>query len=301
MGERTIGQFASIIIGQERAALTAALNKALDSFHSPIQGSARAADQNMIAVQPQARRENLEGLAIGLVHDAYNQLLSLDQYAQAITNVLRADSMLPLPAASMVRSIQEGALVLAGLTDSSLSPQQRIARMGAFQLQNAQGALNALAAFGVDYREEEQEVREKLAMRHAYMEAAGFEIHFKPGKSLLAEAVTWEGAKSSLQGNVTAASNLYMPKNHHNWVLGSGATHCHLWYTDGLSGEWDTIIVGAVAPLLDISDLLVDKLLGYLGIDGAALHEATHRRRRALIRRVLPGDPQSSYADYQQA
>ena len=258
-------------------------------------------DQNMIALQPQARRENLEGLAIGLVHDAHNQLFSLDQYAQAITSLLTADSMLPLPATSMVRSIHEGALALAGLVDSSLSPQERIARMGAFQLENAQGALNALAAFGVDYRDEEQEVREKLTMRHAYMQAAGFKIHFKPSKPLLADAVTWEGAKSSLQVNVTAASSLYMPKSHYSWVLGSGATHCRLWYSEGLSGEWETVVVGAVAPLLDISDLLVDKLLGYLGVDGTALHEATHRRRRALLGRVSRGDTQSSYADYQQA
>jgi hypothetical protein len=225
----------------------------------------------------------------------------LDQYAQAITNVLAADSMLSLPAASMVRSIHEGALALAGLADSSLSPQERIARMGAFQLENTQGALNTLAAFGVDYQDEEQEVRDKLTMRHAYMKTAGFEIHFKPSKPLLADAVTWEGAKSSLQVNVTAASSLYMPKSHYSWVLGSGATRCRLWYSDGLSGEWETIVVGAVAPLRDVSDLLVDKLLDYLGVDGAALHEATHRGRRTLLGRVLPGDTQSSYADYQHA
>ena len=300
MGKRPIGQFASIIIGQERAALTAALDKAAESFHSPAHGSPRAIDRNMIALQPEERRENLEGLSIGLVHDAYNQLRSLDQYAQAIANVLTADSMLPLPAASMVRSIHEGALALARLVDSSLSPQERIARMGAFQLENAQGALNALASFGTNYRDEEEEVREKLSMRHAYMGVAGYDIHFKPNKPLLADAVTWGGAKSSLQVNVTAASSLYMPKSHYSWVLGSGATHNRLWYSDGLSGEWETIVVGAVAPLLDVSDLLVDKLLGYLGVEGEPLHESTHRRRRALMGRVLP-DTQSTYADYQKA
>ena len=92
-----------------------------------------------------------------------------------------------------------------------------------------------------------------------------------------------------------------MPQSHYSWVLGSGATHCCLWYSDGLSGEWETIVVGAVAPLLDVSDPLVDKLLGYLDVKGAALHEATHRRRLALLGRVMPGETQISYADYQQA
>lgn len=148
MGETTIGHVAAAIIDDERVALTAALEKALETFRSPMKESARKADQDLIAVQIPARRENLKGLSLGLVQDVYNQLRSLDQYAQAITTVLTTDSMLPLPVSSMVRSIHEGALELAGLTDASLSPQQRIARMGAFQLENAQGALNALAAFG---------------------------------------------------------------------------------------------------------------------------------------------------------
>ena len=138
-------------------------------------------------------------------------------------------------------------------------------------------------------------------MRHAYMEEAGFEIHFKPSKPLLADAVTWEGAKSSLQVNVTAASSLYMPKSHYSWVLGSGATHCRLWYSDGLSGEWKTIVAGIVAPLLDVSDLIVDTLLGYVGVDGEVLHENTHHRRKELLGRVLPGNMKSSYTEYQRA
>ena len=193
--------------------------------------------------------------------------------------------MLPLPISSLGRSIHEAALGLAMLFDPSLPPEQRIARMGAFQLENAQGALNALATFGLQYR-------------HAYMKKAGFEIHPKRGKAPLADAVTWGASKASLKQNVTAASELYTPKTHYSWVLGSGATHCRLWYSDGLSGDWETIVVGAVAPLLDVADLIVDKLLGYLGVDGQLLHENTHRRRRALLGRVLSGDPQSSYEEY---
>lgn len=298
MGQRTIGEFVSVIIAQERAALSVALEKGVRTFEDPVQGSAREADRVLIAVQPSRRRKNLEGMATALVQDAYNQLRSIDQYAQAIPHLLSGDEMLPLPISSLGRSIHEAALGLAMLFDPSLTPEQRIARMGAFQLENAQGALNALATFGLQYRDEEKELFEKLALRHAYMKKAGFEIHPKRGKAPLADAVTWGASKASLKQNVTAASELYTPKTHYSWVLGSGATHCRLWYSDGLSGDWETIVVGAVAPLLDVADLIVDKLLGYLGVDGQLLHENTHRRRRALLGRVLSGDPQSSYEEY---
>lgn len=173
--------------------------------------------------------------------------------------------------------------------------------MGAFQLANAQGTLDALEAFEPAYRHEEKDLTEKIVARKKFMVAAGFEIHPKPDKPLLTQKVVWGGVKESLRDKATEASRLYTPKIHYNWVLTSGATHCRLWYTNGVHGEWDTIVVGTVSPLLDIADLLVDRVLGYVGFDGQKLHENTHRRRLKLLNRVVAGDSQSSYDEYRRA
>lgn len=238
-------------------------------------------------------------MAASLAEDAYNILRSMDQYAQAIQHVLTGDQMLPLPLSSMVRSIHECALVLCPLFDPAIQSDERIARMGAMHLAKAQGGLDALQAFPQNQQKEKQKKTEAVAGIQQYMKKAGYEIHAHKDNPHLATSVSWGTAKKfSLRGNTTAASKLYTPEIHYNWVLGSGATHGHLWYSNGMSGEWDTIVVGIVAPLLDISDVLVDILLGYAGVDGRQLHLQTHTRRRVLLARTHPEPLAGDYDHY---
>lgn len=299
MAERSIEELASVIIEQERMALAKAFDAAVGTLNSPPDASSRAIDKKAIDAQVPVVSENLQGMTASLIHDVLNILSSMDQYAQAIQGILTCGQMLPLPLSSMVRSIHECALVLCPLFDSALGPDERIARMGALHLANAQGGLEALEAFPLEKQEEKLAKIKAVAGRQDYMKRAGYEIHTRKDKPHLATGVSWGTAKNfSLRDNTTAASERYAPEIHYNWVLGSGATHGRLWYSTGMEGEWNTLVVGIIAPLLDISDLVVDVLLGYAGVDGRQLHLQTHTRRRVLLERAHPNIESGDYDHY---
>ncbi|PRB71353.1 hypothetical protein [Arthrobacter sp. MYb213] len=299
MADRPVKELASLIIGQERTALTKALDAAVSAFHSPPDGSARAVDKKVIDAQPTATTKHLRGMTNSLVQDAYGLLRSMDQYARAIQHLLTSDQMLPLPTSSMVRSIHEFALILSQLFDPDLPSEVRLARMGAMHLSKAQGGLDALQTFPQGQQQELEAKIKAVAGIQGYMKKAGYEIQLHKDNQNLAKSVSWGTSKNvSLRGNTTAASKLYTPGIHYNWVLGSGATHGHLWYSAGMRGPWDTIVVGLVVPLLDISDLLVDILLKYGGVNGDDLHRQTHTRRCILLAKTNPSPISVDYDQY---
>ncbi|KAA0977153.1 hypothetical protein FQ154_09655 [Paeniglutamicibacter gangotriensis] len=298
MAERSVEELASVIIEQERKALAIAFDAAMVSLKRPPERSIRAIDKNFIDAQAPGVRKHLHGMTAKLVHDAAEILDSMDQYAQAIQRILAAHEMLPMPLSSMVRSIHEFALILCPLFDPDLPPGERIANMGALHLANAQGGLDALEAFPLNQQKERHKKIEAVAGIQEYMKKAGYEIHANKSKPHLATGVSWGAEKVSLRDNTTKASERYTPGIHYNWVLGSGATHGRLWYSNGLEGQWSMIVVGAVAPLLDISDLLVNIPLGYAGVDGRRLHLQTHTRRCALLARTSPGMEMGTYDNY---
>jgi len=99
--------------------------------------------------------------------------------------------------------------------------------------------------------------------------------------------------------NATDASRRYTPGIHYIWTTGSGATHSRLWFTSGLEGPWDQLVVMIASPLLDMSDALIDNALGYVSLDPTEYHRRTHLRRQALLGRARQlGDTTQGYADY---
>ncbi len=200
----------------------------------------------------------------------------------------------------MARSIHESVLAISRLYDPALTSETRLARMAGVQLRNVQGSLVALEAFPREYQQEKERVAGAIVGIRKYMEEAGYVIHDRKDDPFVATGISWGLVKETLRDNATATSLLYTPSIHYNWVLGSGAAHSKPWYIRGLSGPWETLVVGTLAPLLDISDLLIDIILGYVGLPVDSYHRSTHLRRCTLFHRTNPEIGFGSYEHYRQ-
>lgn len=295
MPERSIEDLARVILRQEREAVTAALREALTAFAVLRTGSPRAADAEWLRREPHG--DELDGLLGFAANDVATLLRAADEQVRAIEVVLNADEMLPLPAMTLARAVHEAVVYVCWLTDAALTPAERVARAAAIALATAQGGHEVLPVIPSDTAEEAARVREGFTGLQKLVERWGVTVT-RPKESEYASSVTYAGHKVPLKINATAASERYTPGTHYLWVTGSGATHARGWFTRGLDGPWENIVVMVTMPLLDLSDALIDAIHGYVGLDAGPLHVRTHVRRTVLIERFRPGEAMAAYEEY---
>jgi hypothetical protein len=287
MAEPTIDVLALRILRAERDDIRAALGDVRTAFREPNAGSARADDADWLARRPEPDRPGLEGVLAVAVEHVVELLRVADEYLVAIETILRSRELLPIPLMSMYRSVMEAALEVCWFVDNEVTSDVRMVRGAAATVRSTQESVKTLLTVPNQPAEELTAKRAAMVGMQQYLQDHGYVLTF--GKGALppyATSVAWGSTKTSMKVSITAAGIKYLPGSHYMWAIGSGATHSRNWFTSGLEGPWETLVIAATAPVLDVSDALSHHLLGYVGLDPAARHRKTHRRRRFLLSRA---------------
>lgn len=287
MSPRSVKELAALMISSERVAYRAMLEAGKKVLKDEEALSTRRSDQDWVRTHYNDRSPALLGLLNKSLQNALDSLFIMDEYAESILLLLKQEDLLAYPATSMSRSIHEAALVLCRTFDSGLTTNERLVRMAALDLKSQNGALSAFRSFSGPPDENETRLVEHIQQLVSYLESAGFAIHRKRANPDLLTGVSWNGIRENLeQDGTTAASRIYTPDIHFNWVIGSGATHSKIWYRQGLNDQTDTSISALILPLLDLSRTLTKTLSTYFGIDATEAIDKTSMRMRALLLRV---------------
>jgi hypothetical protein len=300
VAERPTLDLAAVIVSWQRAALSQALASAAARFRSPISGSRHSSDLEWIAAQPPKRQEGLRAFLDVGATDIAEILRVADEHVAGLEVLLRSDEILPVPMTTLGRSIHEACLYVCRSVDPDATPEQRVTRATAAALASAQGNRKTIEQLPNPPVEEVRRTNEAMTGMQAYIEKQGFTLTRGTNSNYVVN-IKYGATVENLKINVTNVSRLFMPGVHFMWPVGSGATHSQTWFTAGLSGSRGSLAIMAVAPLLDIADLVVDYLFNYVGLDADQFHQAGHRRRRALLMRAESHDPKvatGSYADY---
>jgi hypothetical protein len=278
------------------AAEAAVVALALDE---PVPDSPRGLDVAWMRDRPsQDQRERLEAVAAGGVHDVAGILLSASEHVQAVEAVFSAKAMLPIPALTLARAVQEASILFCYLTDPTVPPPMRLARVAALRMHTAQENQKTQRLFGDAVKPElARDAAEGVEGLQQYLGDAGFGLRYdKDGRYVT--SLVCDGHRAPVTPKTTELSARYISAAHNSWVIGSGATHSRTWLTQGLEGSWLMLSAAVVLPLLDVADALADALCGYVGRDAASLHRKAHLRRLALLRSLGHTGPAMSWADY---
>ncbi len=246
--------------------------------------SPRVVDIAWVREQPWSQREAVQGVLDSGVEHVAGFLKSACEHVIAMERLFTDDAeLLPLPAFSLARSVQEAALLACWLADPAASPERRAARAAAVLLGWPTGTARTLAQFPVEQRQRLERAKQAGSLLVAHLEANGFRIGRDAKRPEKLLNVSRGSATVNIEFNATDAAAKYTPGSKYSWSIGSGASHSQPWLTKGIEGDGWLVVSSVLAPVLDVSDALVDNVLGYVGIDPSRQHEATHLRRRAVI------------------
>ncbi|MEX5277869.1 hypothetical protein [Kocuria sp. CPCC 205261] len=293
-----IDLLAQRVLRQESVALTAAMVDAVNAFKEPSTDSPRQRDKEWVAGR--AHEELLEG-AFNIGAEAVATLLmSADDHRQAVAELLESDRMIPLPAMTCARAVHEAVVKICWLTEPGISSEERLARAAAHFLGMIQGGIPVLAQLPKGVLESQEHIK-----RVAQARQGGFELFEKIGVDVTANKntgqalnVRYGSAVANVVPKITDLSAKYTPQMHFIWAMNSGAAHSNPWLINGMSGPWSTVVTSILAPLLDMSDALVDSLMGYVGLSTEELHRRTHQRRISLMRAIGNGGELVDHTTY---
>jgi hypothetical protein len=226
--------------------------------------------------------------------DAVRLLNTIDDHAEAIEMLLRAELGHKVSASAVLRGAMEATLMVCYLFDASVPPAQTIARHAAMKIGAAQGNERALRQFGSEASDESRaEAREGTEGIKNFFADNGFVLGTTKKTPDYTPSVTIDGETAQLNVNTTEQMQRYMPDETYGWAIASGAVHSESWFLptlvhgideDALSSV-DDAVTSVVTSLLNASDALMGTVAAHTGFDVGRTQKRTFTRLKALLAR----------------
>ncbi|MFJ8896682.1 hypothetical protein ACIRCZ_19020 [Leifsonia sp. NPDC102414] len=229
-------------------------------------------------------------------------LMSTGDHARSLETTLLDGRAPRASVITLVRGCLEAALQVCFLMDSNVPPPATMLRAYAFQLASAEGNETIAASFASALRSTErlEQTREAVDGIHQWLDDAGFERKADSRNPRRTTNVGYGGKRVSLEFDVTAATNRYMPHAEYLYGVLSGAAHSRGWFISSIYDSRDTsevtplpeLIQAAALSSLTIADPIIKTLGEHFGFPIETRLKATHARRHMLVRisRAQRGD-----------
>lgn len=286
MNEPSVELLIQRILRQEARSVGRSAASAFTQFASPSPGSVGFLDRQWASSQNNVLVQGLFDMtSVGI-----GELLgTMGEYVRAIGELLESQHALDLPIMSCARSLHETALIICWLTDPDITPSTRFGRVVAFHMGSAQGAVPVVDTMPMPDNLRATEKKRLIGERDKcihMLQSLGFEVKINQNDGQAQNVRYGDGKVANIALKTTELAALYTPDISWAWTVNSGATHSKPWLARSLEGARSSTLFQAAYPLLDISNVLCQSLLGYVGQSADEAHRATRTRRIALIQAV---------------
>lgn len=262
-------------IHEHREEVKAELLLARKAYLNPVPGSPRHQDLQWIHGKDEAHHVHFTELSDFAFTEVLQKCGAIDEYIDAITLLVEADKLLPIPTLALLRSIQEALLEMYWCVAEGESTEARMRRFAALLLGKHRDSIPALE-LAPDSDRVIDTVKKKYLMAQNYLEIIGFTM-FRPPKSEKIQAVEFEGTKTSLKINITETAESMGDFEKYTWMLGSGAAHSRSWFTTEMHGT-SADVYSMYLPVLFTGLRSISALDKYVGIPNEAFEECVINR-----------------------